>query len=64
MGGLRRGIVLLIASCFIAGCSGGAGGESAATPENPQAGLEAMKKLQGSIPNPKEVARFKKPSAK
>ncbi len=63
MGGLRRGIVLLIVSGFIAGCSAG-GGESEATPENPQAGLEALKKLQGSIPNPKEVARFKKPSAK
>jgi hypothetical protein len=56
MSGLRRGIALLIVSCLVVGCSG-EGGESQATPENPQAALDAVKKLQGAIPNPKEAAK-------
>jgi hypothetical protein len=42
-----RWIVLgvLSASCLLAGCDSG-GGTSTATPENPQAGLEVLKKWQ------------------
>jgi len=41
---------VLIGSCLLSGCEGGGGAgpsEGTATPENPQAGLDAMKKLQG-----------------
>jgi hypothetical protein len=39
------GLLVLCVSCVLAGCEGGSG-ESTATPANPQAGLDAVKKLQ------------------
>jgi hypothetical protein len=44
----------IMISCVLAGCDGGGGGEATATPENPQAGLDAIKKMQeGAVPTPK-----------
>jgi hypothetical protein len=37
--------------------SGGESGESTATPENPQAAIDAEAKLRGSVPNPKAAGR-------
>jgi hypothetical protein len=51
MRSLRLGAAALVVSCLMAGCEGGGSGESTATPENPQAGLDAIKKLQ-SGPQP------------
>ena len=51
MSGLRLGIASLVAACVVAGCDAGGAGESTATPENPQAALDAVKKLQ-SGPQP------------
>ena len=50
MRSLRLGVAALVVSCLMAGCESGSG-ESTATPENPQAGLDAIKKLQ-SGPQP------------
>ena len=38
---------LLFVLCLVAGCGEEGGGESTATAANPQAGLDAVKKLQG-----------------
>ncbi len=43
----------IVISCLLAGCDSGPS-ESTATPENPQKGLDAIKKLQqGAVPTPK-----------
>jgi hypothetical protein len=49
---------VVIAVSLLAGCSGESG-ESTARPEKPQAGLDAVKKLQGSLPDPKAGAKDK-----
>ena len=41
------GAGVLFVSCVLAGCDGDSG-VSTATPDNPQAGLDAIKKLQGA----------------
>ena len=46
MRGFWLGSWVLWVSCVFAGCGGDAG-ESTATPANPQAGLDAVKKLGG-----------------
>lgn len=38
---------MLFVLCLLAGCGDDGGGEPTATPANPQAGLDAVKKLQG-----------------
>jgi hypothetical protein len=42
----RLGVGMVFVSCLLAGCDGDSG-ESTATPESPQSGLDAVKKLQG-----------------
>ena len=49
----------IVLSCLLAGCDSGAG-PGTATPQNPQAGLDAVKKLQqGAVP----TAKGMKPAA-
>ena len=52
---LSRGLCVAIVTCLLAGCSDG-GGEAVSTPENPQAGLDAIKKMQ-PLPDPKAAAK-------
>jgi hypothetical protein len=40
----------------VTGC-GGESGESSATPESPQAAIEAAAKLHGTVPNPKAAGK-------
>ena len=40
------GVIVIFVACGLPGC-GDDGGESTATPATPQAGLDAVKKLQG-----------------
>jgi hypothetical protein len=49
------GVGLLLASCLFTGCDSGSG-VSTATPENPQSGLDAVKKLQLPKTTPKGLA--------
>lgn len=54
---ILRGVSLAIVSCILAGCGGDSSQSTdAATPENPQAGLDAMKKMQAPL-DPKAAAK-------
>jgi hypothetical protein len=54
-----RGIGVAIVSCVLAGCTGGDQSESVTTPDDPQAGLDMIKKME-KMPNYKEVANVKR----
>ena len=58
---IHRGAVLAIALCLpsLSGCSEEPSDTISATNENPQAGLDAIKKLQGNLPSGKEAAQGK-----
>lgn len=53
---------LLLFCGLLAGCGDEGGGESTATPANPQAGLDAVKKLQG-LPKTSEKGATTAPAA-
>jgi len=54
-----RGMSVAIVAGVLAGCSGeGGSGESVTTPDNPQAGLDALKNMP-ALQNPKDAAKAK-----
>jgi hypothetical protein len=54
----RRGLYVTMAACVLAGCGDGSGGSgAAATADNPQAGLDAMKKLKELQGSPRDIGK-------